>query len=359
MALATFSLPDLGEGLQEAEIVEWFATEGDRVLADQPLLSVETDKAIVEVPSPWTGIVLKRRAAVGDVLAIGAPLVDIEEGEVAKKDQGSIVGDLEPAEPASETGSSEAKPALRAAPAVRARARALGVELNNVTGTGPGGVITRADVEAAGKSALSNGTRRSMARAMARSHDNVVPATLTDVADVTIWREQDTDVLTRLVQALVAGVAAEPVLNQWFETDLPQPDGASIAVAVDAPYGLVTPVLHRAEALSPSEIRAGLNTLIEKAQARRLDPESSRGATISLSNFGPIGGRHASLVVTVPQVAILGAGHAYESVGWRDGEAVRSVELPLSLTFDHRAVTGGEAARFLAVVKAHLEQEDP
>lgn len=358
MAVATFSLPDLGEGLQEAEIVEWFANEGDRVVADQPLLSVETDKAVVEVPSPWTGVVLKHRASIGDVLNTGAPLVDIDDGK-EETDKGAIVGELKQTSATSIAGVREEKRIGRAAPTVRTRARAMGIDLRDVTGTGPTGAITLKDLELAGTPARGNGTRRSMARAMARSHESVVPATVTDVADVTSWHSQEADYLTRLIVALVAAAEAEPALNRLFDADVPQPQGTSVAFAVDAPHGLVTPVLHDAGKLTTREIRTRLNTLIEKTRNRRLEREDSSGGTITLSNFGPIGGRHAALVVTAPQVAILGAGRAYDSVGWRDGGVVRVTELPLSLTFDHRAVTGGEAARFLAAVKAHLEQENP
>ncbi len=358
MAVKTFLLPDLGEGLQEAEIVEWFAAEGHRVVADQPLLSVETDKAVVEVPSPWTGTVVSRRASAGDVLSIGDPLADIEDSSLAEADKGAIVGDFGPRSPEQAPAVPDQEPAARATPAVRARARDLGVDLATISGTGPGGAITREDVEAASLK-RGDGTRRSMARAMARARDKVVPATVTDVADVTAWYDDDADVLTRLIAALIAGAATEPVLNQWFEADTPQPGGVAIAMAVDAPHGLITPVLHDAAKLTSEELRLRVDVLIEKTRARRLAPEERHGGTITLSNFGPIGGRHASLVVTPPQVAILGAGRAYDTVGWRDGQAARVVELPLSLTFDHRAVTGGEAARFLAAAKAHLEQETP
>lgn len=366
MALRTFTLPDLGEGLHEAEIVEWFVAEGDRVVADQPLLAVETDKAVVEAPSPWTGVVLKHRAKVGEVLKIGAPLADIEDEKAAGADKGAIVGELasppSPTSPPATSAEAAARPSgVRATPAIRAHAQSLGVDLTAVAGTGPGGAITRADVEEAAGAPQTEGggARRSMARAMAHSRDTVAPATVTDVADITSWAGPEADVLTRLVAALVAGAAAEPALNRWYEADAPQPEGVCVAIAVDAPHGLITPVLRGAEKLSAQDVRAGLDRLIEDTRARRLAPADRHGATVTLSNFGPIGGRHASLVVTPPQVAILGAGRAYESVGWRGGAVARVVELPLSLTFDHRAVTGGEAARFLTAVKAHLEQEAP
>jgi len=365
MGLRTFNLPDLGEGLAEAEIVEWHVAEGDRVVADQPLVSVETDKAVVEVPSPWSGTVTAIRAQPGEVVAIGAPLADIDSAAAA--DQGAIVGELKPSPappppptmPAPERGATP-----RAVPAARAKARELGVALAEVSGTGPGGAITVADVvrhAGAPGPAQGPGARRAMARAMARSHAEVVPATLTDVADVTGWFSPDADVMVRLLRAITAAAAAEPALNGWYDPDGrhgPAPEGVHVAFAVDTPQGLYVPVLHGAEALAPAGMRARLDELVAAVRDRRLTREAQQGATVTLSNFGPIGGRHATLVVTPPQVAILGAGRAYDTVAWQDGAPVRRVALPLSLTFDHRAATGGETARFMAVVIGDLERPD-
>lgn len=373
MAVRQFLLPDLGEGLQEAEIIEWHVSEGARVVADQPLVSVETDKAVVEVPSPWSGRITTLHAAPGDVLPVGAPLADIDDERAS--DRGAIVGELEPErQPGPQTGPREPRPrppasrnGVRAAPAARARARELEVAISELVGTGPGGAITVGDVErAAGQAAPRqpgrSGARRSMARAMERAHATVVPATLTEVADVTVWHAEDADIMCRLVMALCAGVAAEPVMNSSYDpedTQTPTPAGIAIGIAVDTPNGLYVPVLAQAETLSTAQIRARLDELVTSVRERRSDPAQSGRATISLSNFGPLGGRHASLIVTPPQVAILGAGHAYTAVRWSDDGPVRTVEIPLSLTFDHRAATGGEAARFLAAVREDLERPEP
>ena len=374
MAVRTFTLPDLGEGLTEAEIVEWHVSEGDRVVADQPLVSVETDKAVVEVPAPWSGTVTALHAQPGTVLDIGAPLADIDS-EARAADQGAIVGKIEPAPAekpveavAERLSAPERRATLRAAPAARARARELELSLDDIRGTGPDGTITKADVEAAAPPAgvpepitKRPGARRAMARAMARAHAEVVPATVTDVADITAWYAPDADIMLRLIQAICAGAAAEPALNGRYDPDGAHgepPEGVSIGFAVDTPQGLYVPVLHGAEKRTPRAVRARLNELIEMVRNRQLDRDAQSNPTITLSNFGPIGGRHASLVVTPPQIAILGAGRAYETVVWSEGAPARQVALPLSLTFDHRAVTGGEAARFLAAVLADLERTD-
>lgn len=374
MAVRTFTLPDLGEGLEEAEIVEWHVSEGDRVVADQPLVSVETDKAVVEVPCPWSGTVSALRAAPGDILKIGDALADF--GDDNRDDVGAVVGNLDadiavhpepkprqisPARSASAVQAAS----IQAVPAARVRARELGVELAEVTGRGPGGAVTRADVEAIVSERAAprqlTASRRSMARAMARAHAVVVPATVTDVADITAWHSDTADVMVRLVRSICAAVAAEPALNTWYDPDGtfgPQPPGIALGVAADTPQGLYVPVIADIGEMTPDEIRAQLDDVIARVHARQPLSDGVQTPSISLSNFGPIGGRHAALVVTPPQVAILGAGRAYETVVWRDGAPARAVNLPLSLTFDHRAVTGGEAARFLSAAIADLELPD-
>jgi 2-oxoisovalerate dehydrogenase E2 component (dihydrolipoyl transacylase) len=353
-----FSLPDLGEGLHEAEIVAWHVAEGDHVVVDQPLVSVETDKAVVEVPSPRAGRIARLLAGVHAHLPVGAPLVAFAADEA---DTGTVVGTLaEAAAPAA------APPHDRplASPAVRTLAAGLHVDLAGLAGTGPEGEITRADVQRAaagepGAEAL-RGMRRAMAARMAAAGASVVPATVTEEADVDAW-PANAPVTARLVAALVAGCRAEPALNAAFDAAaLTRRSNAAVhvGIAVDTEDGLIVPVLRDAGRLGPAETDAALHALVAAAQARRLDPQALRGATISLSNFGPLGGLFAALVVVPPQVAILGAGRIVaRAVPTAAGIAARKM-LPLSLTFDHRAVTGGEAARFLAAVKAALEARE-
>ena len=367
MAVRSFSLPDLGEGLQEAEIIEWHVSVGDRVVADQPLVSVETDKAVVEVPSPWSGTVTTLCAEPGDILNIGDLLAEVDDG--GRADQGAIVGSLEPetivgtAEKPRKPPPMPATSQIRAAPAVRAHAREMGVDLADIKGTGAQGIITRTDVDAAagGRPSRNTGARRSMARAMAKAHASVVPATVMDVAEITPWYDPATDVTVRLVRAVCAAATAEPALNTWYdpkgEFD-PQPPGVALGIAVDTQQGLYVPAIADAETLSPDQLRTRLDDLIARVRGRRAAADTAQRPTITLSNFGAIGGRHAALVVAPPQVAILGAGRAYETAAWRNGAAARAVNLPLSLTFDHRAATGGEAARFLAAAVADLEMPE-
>jgi len=364
--MTLFRLPDLGEGLQEAEIVAWHVTVGDQVNADQPLVSVETEKAAVEVPCPQAGRIVRLCAEVGKLVAVGAPLVEFADA-ASDKAPTSLVGELPSApagEPAAAPAAAREAAKVRAAPAVRARARALGIDLADLTGTGPDGAIVMADLDAADHadgSAPLRGARRWMARAMARAHAEVVPATLTDEADIEPWAAPDAAVTQRLIRAICAGCRAEPALNAWFDARRQSRRlhrEVDLGIAVDLPDGLVVPVLRQAERSDGASLQQRLEELVRLASARRLSPEDLRGPTITLSNFGTLAGWHAALVIVPPQVAILGAGRAAARLRVRDGAPAARTLLPLSLTFDHRAVTGGEAGRFLAAVIADLETPD-
>ena len=358
-----FMLPDLGEGLEEAEIVAWHVTAGDHVTADQPLVSVETDKAVVEVPSPRAGRVAKLFGSNGDVVKVGQALVEFEEGE--EEDTGTVVGELERAGKAAPDLEGARAAGLRVSPAVRALARSLHVDLDAVQPTGPGGTITRADVEraaqgltAAGLAEPLRGMRRAMAQRMTASHAQVVPATVYDEADIHDWAAGQ-DITIRLVRAIAAASQAEPSLNAWYNAQAGERrlmKSVDVGIAVDTGEGLLVPVLRNVGQRDPSDLRAGLDRLRADAKARSIPPEELRGATITLSNFGMMGGRFANLVIVPPQVAIVGAGRIEERVLARNGQPAVRRTLPLSLTFDHRVVTGREATRFLAALKADLER---
>lgn len=358
-----FALPDLGEGLDEAEIVTWFVNEGDHVIANQPLVSVETDKAVVEVPSPWSGSIARLFGQKGDIIKVGAPLVEFSEG--AEEDTGTIVGEIARGGPAPQVSEISTRAGgLQVLPAIRALARKLDVDLNLVQGTGQGGMITRLDVERAARSLADagpaeplKGMRRAMAQRMAVAHSQVVPTTVNDEVDIEAW-SKGADVTIRLVQAIAAACRAEPSLNAWYNSEAGERRllrRVDIGIAIDLEGGLIVPVLRNVGERDSRDLRAGLDRMRADAAARSIPPEELRGATITLSNFGMIGGRFASLVVVPPQVAIIGAGRAERRVVVdHDQPAIHRV-LPLSLTFDHRAVTGGEAARFLVALKSALE----
>ncbi len=364
--MKTFNLPDLGEGLQEAEIVSWHVSPGDHVVADQPLLSVETDKAVVEVPSPRAGRVVELFAAAGDLVQVGAPLVAFEDRTGA--DTGTVVGEIRASEERAEEATVAERggqaSAVRATPAVRALARRLGVDLALVAPSSPDGVISAKDVEqaaetlaAAGPLEPLRGVRRAMALRMTHAHAEVVPATVIDEADVEAWTNGH-DVTIRLVRAIVVGCAEEPALNAWYDS---QSQGrrlhakVDLGIAVDTPDGLFVPVLRDVAKRAPTDLRRGLERMKADIRARTIPPDELKGATITLSNFGTLAGRYAAPVVVPPQVTILSTGKIEPRPVVVDGRVAVHRTIPLSLTFDHRVVTGGEAARFLAAVIADLE----
>ncbi len=364
-----FKLPDLGEGLQEAEIVKWHIKVGEELKADAPMVSVETAKAVVDIPAPYPGKVAKLYGNPGDIAHIGAPLVAFE-GESDAQDTGTVVGKVEvgqkvvadaPAAPAPVSAG------IKATPAVRALARKLNVDLAMVTPTGADGMLTAADVQRAarilseiGPIEVIRGVRRAMAQNMELATAEVASATIMDDADIDAW-PRDASAVLRLIRALIAGCRAEPALNAWYDSEkvgrwvMKRID---IGIAVDTPDGLLVPVLRNCGERSAEDLKAGLEKLVADARARKVPPEELRGNTITFSNYGSIAGRYASPVVLPPTVAILGAGRIAKQVVVVDEKpAVRRI-LPLSLTFDHRVVTGGEAGRFLNAVIADLQSRN-
>jgi pyruvate dehydrogenase E2 component (dihydrolipoamide acetyltransferase) len=457
MANKQFLLPDLGEGLPDATIVEWFVKVGDTIKLDEPLVSMETAKAVVELPSPVSGKVLKLAGGDGDIIVTGTLLVEFEidpslpqraEGQdtghhhgpskgvgsdepgtdhkVVASDEGGAISDAgTPAAKGSPDGGdsgkrrddagtvvgamqssdavrSEAAVAVggvKAMPAVRALARKLGVDLTRVSATGNDGVVTSDDVkraaadgsakagaapapraadrtaapvappaqrtpmsatgkpmrtqppgvQASGQPEQLKGVRRNMARVMADAHAQVVPTTLCDDADLHAWIGKQ-DITARLIRSIVAACKMVPALNAWFDGDKlvrtlhPHVD---IGIAVDTDDGLFVPALRNADMLDANGVRGAIQRLRAQVEDRSIPASELSGYTISLSNFGMFAGRYATPVVVPPTVAIIGAGKlSFDVVAVMGGIEVHR-RMPISLTFDHRAATGGEAARFL------------
>jgi 2-oxoisovalerate dehydrogenase E2 component (dihydrolipoyl transacylase) len=366
-----FKLPDLGEGLQEAEIVQWHVKVGDPVKTDQPMVSVETAKAIVDIPAPYDGKVSRLYGNPGDIAHIGAPLVGFE-GESEDASAGTVVGQVEVAkQQVVRDAPLAAAPAptaagIKAIPAVRMLARKLNVDLAMVTPTGADGMITQGDVQRAarilaetGPIELLRGIRRAMAQNMMLANAEVASATLMDDADIHAWQPGE-NVMLRLIRAIVAGCRAEPSLNAWYDS---QRIGRyvvkkiDLGIAVDTADGLLVPVLRDVGERDIEDLRRDLANLVRDARARKVPPEELRGHTITLSNYGTIAGRYASPVVVPPTVAIVGAGRIRDQVVAAGGVPAVHRVVPLSLTFDHRAVAGGEAGRYLAAMMADLQRE--
>ncbi len=333
-----FTLPDLGEGLEEAEIVAWLVNEGDHVVANQPLVSVETDKAVVEIPSPWSGTIARRFGAKGDLIKVGAALVEYSEG--AGADTGTIVGEIKLSEPTREVEAPDRAKGLQVLPAIRALARKLDVDLNLVQGSGAGGMITRADVERAARSLTEagpaeplKGMRRAMARRMALAHAQVVPTTVIDEADIDAW-SKETDITIRLVQAMAAACKAEPSLNAWYNAEAGERrllSRVDVGIAVDLEGGLLCRCcVMSASATARIYAQASIGCA-QTPQRVRFRRKNCAAATITLSNFGMI----ASLIVVPPQVAIIGAGRAERRVVVNNDQQV--IHRMLLRVQDHRS----------------------
>ncbi len=368
--MKTFNLPDLGEGLQQAEIVSWHVGLGDDVVADQPLVSVETDKAVVEVPAPFPGRIVKLFGDAGASIQVGEPLVAFDEANGAA-DSGTVAGRLPDEETKIDESAAERRAGtarVKATPAVRALARKLEVDLANVAPSGADNAITADDVKRVA-ALLSEtetaepltGVRRAMAHRMAQAHAEVVPATLHDEADIEHW-PAGTDVTVRLIEAVAAGCRETPAMNAWYESAKESRRVLSridLGLAVDTPDGLFVPVMRDVGNRDRADLRRGLDALKQAIAARQIPPEEMRGATITLSNFGVLGaGRFASAVVVPPQVAIIAAGRIAPKLVMSEAGPAAHRMMPLSLTFDHRVVNGGEAARFLAAMIADLTRTD-
>jgi pyruvate dehydrogenase E2 component (dihydrolipoamide acetyltransferase) len=390
--MGTFKLPDLGEGLAEAEILEWHVKPGDHVLVDQPMVSVETAKAVVEVPVPFSGTVTVLHGDVGDIIATGAPLIDLDSGTIVGTalidgidlDSGTVVGSM-PTTSGEEFVESAAvgRPAnrdglrTRAMPVARALAKRLGLDLGTVEGSGSNGLIRLDDVLAhagigghrtppglavpAGATPEPlRGPRRAMAHSMSMSRDQVSGSTVCDDADIHHWTRRG-EYMLRLIRAMIAACGAEPALNAWYDSANNSRmvlDHIDLAFAVDTPGGLIVPVLRNIRNKTPEELHAAIVAQKDAAHRRSTTPEDLRDFTLMLSNFGTLAGRYGIPLVVPPAVAILGAGKVREDAVVAAGTVVAHRRMPLSLSFDHRCITGGEACRFLAAVIADLEKTD-
>ena len=474
-----FHLPDLGEGLPDAEIVEWHVAIGQVVKLDEPLVSMETAKAVVDVPAPCSGTLLRVAGKVGDVITTGAWLAEFEidaslpqraaghdtghahgaaptipvmptlsaadlsndlpDGitpafgggfkhatavprapsttagapPAGREDAGTVVGAMQ----ASGEVRREAALAVggvRAVPAVRALAKKLGVDLARVTPSGADGVVTLADVKRAAERgdarvgaapsapalmtpspAVANappavqprtgapistptsnaftersadagfdvdapirGVRRNMVRSMAAAHAEVVPTTLMDDADLHAWSPGE-DITVRLVRALVVASATEPAMNAWLnakEGTLRRHARVDVGIAIDHADGLFVANLRGADRMDATGMRAGISRLRDGLKDRSLPADELSGYTIMLSNFGKFAGKYATPVVVPPCVCIVAAGRLYHAVVPVLGGIETHRLMPLSLTFDHRAATGGEAARFLKALIDDLQR---
>jgi pyruvate dehydrogenase E2 component (dihydrolipoamide acetyltransferase) len=349
-----FKLPDLGEGLTEGEIARWLVVEGQEIAEDEPLVEIATDKTTVEIPSPAGGRVSQILVAEGDVVPVGTVLVVIG-GE------GAAPGPKEaPPAPPERDGK------VRTTPLVRKVAQELGVDLATVTGTGPQGRITEDDVRGAaggppeptsgGERVQLRGVRRQMFEHLTRAHREIPAVTWVEECDFT---GVDPKRLVPLVlQAVVESLREYPELNARVENgDLVLLDRYDLGIAVQTEQGLVVPVVHGADKLSPDELDAEVRRLAEAAHAGKLQPEELRGGTFTVTSAGKAAGLFVTPLVNHPEVAILGIHRIDERPVVRDGEVVVRRMGNVSVTFDHRVIDGKRAAEFGLALIGRLQQD--
>lgn len=407
----TFLLPDLGEGLTEAEIVRWSVAEGDEVEVDQTIVEVETAKAVVEVPSPYAGTVLERHAAEGETLAVGSPLVTVGAGGAGGAGGGGGGGGsgnvligygtsghagvgrrrrprTRAVAPSStpETGG----PVRVISPLVRKLAHEHGIDLHSLEPTGFGGIVTKADVEractveapTAAESTQSpmpgtregerriplNGFRKAVSEALSRSRREIPEATVwVDVDATRLWELREsartaTDpgpgLIAYLARFVVAGLKAYPVLNARLDTErdeIVEFDRIHLGIAVQGERGLVVPAVMDAGLMTAYELDERIRDLTARARSGKVSAEELSAATFTLNNYGSFGVDGSAAIINHPQVGILGFGRIIDKPWVVDGELAIRKMTTMSFVFDHRVCDGGTAAGFMRLVADAIE----
>jgi 2-oxoisovalerate dehydrogenase E2 component (dihydrolipoyl transacylase) len=406
MAVREFLLPDLGEGLEDAEVVTWRVAEGDHVELNQTLVEVNTAKALVEIPAPWEGVVEKLHAAEGAVVGVGQPLVSIRvEGADAEpsakpKRQAMLVGygvEEEEVAPAPSSGGGAPMPGSReragpvpTSPPVRRLAKELGVDLASIPGSGPGGRVTREDVLSAARGdGLSSargaaapvpaqagevhriqvkGTRRLIAEKMARAAREVPQVTTFLTVDATAlqaFREELTGQSGRritplpiVVRALVEVCKEHPKLNSSFDSERREIlvyGRYHVGIATDTDQGLLVPVVRDADGRGIVGLSEEIARLTEAARAGTATPQDMVGSTITVTNVGTFGAEFGTPIVNHPEAAILALGVVEPRALVVDGEVQARPAVTMSLSFDHRVLDGAEAGRAMKALKSMLE----
>ncbi|MFI0510318.1 2-oxoisovalerate dehydrogenase E2 component (dihydrolipoyl transacylase) [Streptomyces canus] len=423
-----FRLPDLGEGLTEAEIVRWLVEVGDVVAVDQPVVEVETAKAMVDVPCPYAGVVTARFGEEGSELPVGSPLITVAVGAQASEpdtrseSSGNVLVGYGTSEaparrrrvrreqqvPVPVNGTSAAPevaegPVPVISPLVRRLARENGLDLRELTGSGPDGLILRADVEYALRAAAAPGRPApapEAAPAPASKTPAAPPSTATaatriplkgvrgavadklsrsrsEIPDATCWVDADATELMRaraamnaaggpkisllalLARICTAALARFPELNSTVDTaarEIVRLDAVHLGFAAQTERGLVVPVVKDAHARDAESLSAEFARLTEAARTGSLTPAELTGGTFTLNNYGVFGVDGSTPIINHPEAAMLGVGRIIPKPWVHEGElAVRQV-VQLSLTFDHRVCDGGTAGGFLRYVADCVEQ---
>lgn len=396
-----FRLPDIGEGIAEADIVEWLVSEGDEVKADQVIVKVETDKAVADLPSPASGKILKINFKKGDTVNVGAVLCVIgSEGEPVKKQSNEPIKEIN-----SDIKNKEIKKEIIsggkviASPAVRKAASEKGINLNNIQGSGDQGQIIMSDldktpfsevtkiVENSKPSVISHqrkydqygyveripikGIRKVISQNMISSLSGSAQVTAMDDVNVTnLWdlrlREKEhlaiegikLTFLPFVVRALVESLKKHPKINSSIEGEnIVLKKYYNIGIAVQTEAGLMVPVVKIAERKSISEIAKEIESLAKKCNDRTIDTMELKGSSFTITNYGSVGGTYATPIINPGESAILGLGRIFDRVALDEKtKQVKNIKiLPISLTFNHQIIDGAEATQFIQTLKTLLE----
>ena len=401
MADQTFNLPDLGEGLTEAQLMSWRVEEGAAVEVNAPLCDVETAKAVVVIPSPWRGTIRKLHAKPGQSVDVGAPLVTIaSEAEEAAPSTlvgygpgaGPETGVRRRARPAPQT---ESASDVRAAPFVRQLAKEKGLDLATITGTGPGGRITRGDVEASAEETRATappqsaappqptapvegerrvsvvGLRKAIARQMVRSVSTIPQFTEFAIFDATTLMEKRASAkaagasitpLPYFIAAVATSVRKYPMLNSsWDDSkdEIIVKEAVNVGIAVNTERGLLVPVIRNADDLNLRAIAEQSGRLIEGARAGTLTAAEMTGGTITITNVGASGPVETGTpIINPPECCVVGFGAIKPRAMVVDGQVVARPGAWISISVDHRIVDGAMATEFLTDLVQRLERAD-
>jgi 2-oxoisovalerate dehydrogenase E2 component (dihydrolipoyl transacylase) len=398
-----FLMPDLGEGLTEGEIISWLVAEGDTVSVDQPIAEVSTEKAVVQVPTPFAGRVVTLHGSPGDMIQVGKPLISIETGATADTGSGNVLvgygtAEAPPAparrrrvlpgatgpEPRDSVAGQPATATPPASPLVRRLAAELGVDLGTVTGTGPGGIVTRADIERAGAADAQPadgmpktgerqkliGVDRVAAERLTRSHREIPTALALASADATWLVELRDELMAKhgdahvtpfalMLSLVVAALRRFPRLNAHFDpatNEVVTFDAVHLGVAVQTDRGLVVPVIRDAQQRSAVQLATELARLAGAARDGSLSQAELSGSTFTVSNFGAFGVDGGTAIINPPEAAILGVGQITKRPWVVDGQVVPRSVVQISLVFDHRVADGAVAGGFVRQLADLIEQ---
>jgi 2-oxoisovalerate dehydrogenase E2 component (dihydrolipoyl transacylase) len=372
----TFVLPDLGEGLEEAEVSRWLVNEGDRVTLNQPFAEIETAKATVEIPAPYAGRIVKLHAAVGDTVKVGAPLVTFEvegsdqNGGGAERPRGSEASRQASRRSEAPPGTSGAAAERAAAtPAVRRYAKDLGLDISTIEGTGSEGRVTRDDVERAASSAPEDVEIVPVSLVRRTIAENLTKAAA--VPHVTTFRTVDCTALEEarielgvsplpvFVRALVETVTTHPLMNaEWRGEGIRQHHRVDVGIAVDTERGLVVPVVRDARSRGIGEIAGEISRLASAAREGTLAPGDAAGATISVSNTGSYGSEYGTPLLNPPNAVTIALGAIAPRALVVDERVEARPACTLSCTFDHRVLDGADVGRALTDLVALLQDGD-